>query len=274
MGVLQWIKRILKGTEEEKITDDSRRYEANRIDTKRYESIQSDMNRIESYDTSIRIDESEQSYKFISNNIEDKRSITLEKESLQVGVAAGFISRSLIDIEDSLKRIEAQMTTRDWFTINILPKIEQLNQMLQQTKEIISKHDIEEEKRFEILYGAIMNLKSLGYTLPEPIRHDIEKTIQDLKKVALSPKMEEILQIVKERGEISYAELAQKVNVSIDSLRGILSKMCKITDEIERFEREGKGWIRYKSIHRDMNRYESIRELREAMSSENKPLEW
>jgi hypothetical protein len=34
--------------------------------------------------------------------------------------------------------------------------------------------------------------------------------------------------------------------------------MVKVCDEIERFEKDGKGWIRIKSIHSDLNRSESL----------------
>lgn len=252
MGVFDWIKKIIKKTEEKTIASD----------TYRYESIPSDTYRYESYDTTIRIDESLKTQK----SIEDKNSITLEKDSLKLGVAAGYISRYLIDIEDSLKRLESMMTSKDWIMINILPKLDQTISAIQQLKEIISKHEANEEKRFEIIYDSINKLRSIQPTLPEKSQNIISETIENLKRASLTPKMEEILRIVKEKGEISYLELSEKMNITIDSLRGILSKMCKITDEIERFEKEGKGWVRYKAIRIDTNRYKSIQSMSSSLS--------
>ncbi|MEM4511503.1 MAG: hypothetical protein QXD25_01695, partial [Nanopusillaceae archaeon] len=136
--------------------------------------------------------------------------------------------------------------------------LDQTISAIQQLKEIISKHEANEEKRFEIIYDSINKLRSIQPTLPEKSQNIISETIENLKRASLTPKMEEILRIVKEKGEISYLELSEKMNITIDSLRGILSKMCKITDEIERFEKEGKGWVRYKAIRIDTNRYDSV----------------
>lgn len=253
MRVIDWIKEKIKNLKKDSDTNDTHRYESIRIDTNRSASIHNDTNRYESSDSSIRIGESLKP----QDSIEDKNSIKIEKDALKIGVAAGYLSRYLIDIDDSLKRIESLMASKEWFLINILPKLEQGAVTLNEIKDIISKHEMNDEKRFEILYEAINKLKSIEYSLPENSRNIITETINSLKKASLTPKMEEILKIVKENGEISYAELAEKTNVSVDSLRGILSKMCKITDDIERFEKNGKGWVRYKAIPNDTNRYES-----------------
>ncbi|MFQ6120579.1 MAG: hypothetical protein ACE5KE_11945, partial [Methanosarcinales archaeon] len=41
--------------------------------------------------------------------------LEVQKDSLQLGIAAGYTGRSLKGIESSLNRIEAQMPTKDWF---------------------------------------------------------------------------------------------------------------------------------------------------------------
>jgi len=256
MGIVDWLKKWIVRVGKEETISDTKRVESIPSESNRYESIPNDTNRYESIDTTIRIDESVKQ-PFISKETEDKKALTIEKESLQLGVAAGYISRSLLDIEDSLKRIEMLMTTRDWISLNLMPKIEQMNSTINQLKEIISKHETNEEKRFQIILEAIHALKSIEPSLPAEAKVPVLSTIESLKKAALTPKMEQIIQIVKETGEISYTELSQKLQISVDSLRGILSKMSKITDEIERFEREGKGWVRYKSIRIDTNRLES-----------------
>ncbi|MCS7093828.1 MAG: hypothetical protein RMJ18_01430 [Candidatus Aenigmarchaeota archaeon] len=264
MSIINWLKRMFVRDREESIPNDTQRYESIRSDTNRYESIHNDTNRYESVDTTIRIGESvvkTSDNRFISKEEPkidvEKRQITLEKESLQLGVAAGYISRALIDIENSIKRIEELIATKDWISLTLLPKIEEITTTTHQLKELISKHETNEERRFEVILNAINTLKNLELSLPEESRPKILSTIEDLKKAALSPKMEKILQILREEKEISYADLSQKLQISVDSLRGLLSKLSKINDEIERFERDGKGWVRLKTIRIDTYRSES-----------------
>lgn len=261
MKILSFIKKIFSKSKEEKVESDqhseSHRYESIRLDTTRYDSVRIDTTRSESIDTASRLDESLRNKSFISKADEDKNQITLERDSLQVGMVAGYISRSLVDIEDSIRRIEALAPTKDWITINIVPKIESLSLTLSQLKEIISKHELDEEKRFWILLEAIQTLRKIEPSVPENIRRNISSTAESLKKVALSPKMNEILQIVRKEKEISYTQLSQRLQISVDSLRGMISKMVKIVDEIERFEKDGKGWVRIKSPYNDTKPYEN-----------------
>jgi DNA-binding CsgD family transcriptional regulator len=129
---------------------------------------------------------------------------------------------------------------------------------------VLSSHEKNEEKRFEVLLEAITKLKTTASSLPEPAKAEILSTVKTLKSVALSPKMRQILQILKERKEISYNELAEKLGITTDGLRGLLSRMVKVCDEIERFERDNKGWVRLKAIQSDLNRNESINQPSES----------
>jgi predicted transcriptional regulator len=248
MGVISFIKKMLFGEKQPERFNDSQRSESMN------QSIRSDLNRSESMNQSIESPKST----IISSEKEEKPTISIDKESLKVGMAAGYISRSLISIEDGIERIENSMPSKEWITMNILPKIEQVQQAIYNIREILMDHERNEEKRFEVLLEAINKLKTMAPSLPEPIKTEILSTVASLKSATLTPKMQQILDILKERREISYQELAEKLGITTDGLRGILSRMVKVCDEVERFEKDGKGWIRIKSIHSDLNRSESL----------------
>jgi len=258
MGVISFIKKILFGEKQPERFSDSQRFESMnqsiRSDLNRTESERIDLNRTESMNQSIESPKST----IISSEKEEKPTISIDKESLKVGMAAGYISRSLISIEDGIERIEISMPSKEWITMNILPKIEQVQQAIYNIREILMDHERNEEKRFEVLLEAINKLKTIAPSLPEPIKTEILSTAASLKSATLTPKMQQILDILKERREISYQELAEKLGITTDGLRGILSRMVKVCDEIERFEKDGKGWIRIKSIQSDLNRSESL----------------
>jgi DNA-binding CsgD family transcriptional regulator len=258
MGVIFFIKKILFGEKQPERFSDSQRFESMnqsiRSDLNRSESERIDLNRSESLNQSIESPKST----IISSDKEEKSTISIDKESLKVGMAAGYISRSLISIEDGIERIEISMPSKEWITMNILPKIEQVQQAIYNIREILMDHERNEEKRFEVLLEAINKLKTMALSLPEPIKTEILSTAASLKSAALTPKMRQILDILKERREISYQELAERLGITTDGLRGILSRMVKVCDEIERFEKDGKGWIRIKSIQSDLNRSESL----------------
>ena len=259
MGVISFIKKLLfKKKEPERFNDSNRcesidstiRIDANRS-IQRFESMRIDANR------SIDTQESPKST-FISSSDSEKSTISIDKESLKVGMAAGYISRSLINIEEGVERIETLMPSKEWITMNLTPKLEQIQQVVVSIRDIIMNHERNEERRFEVLLDAINKLKTLAPSLPEPTKTEILSTVTSLKSAALTPKMQQILDILKEKREISYQELAERLGITIDGLRGMLSRMVKVCDEIERFEKDGKGWIRFKAIRSDLNRFESM----------------
>lgn len=68
--------------------------------------------------------------------------------------------------------------------------------------------------------------------------------------------MAELISIVKEAKEISYEELARRLNIQISALRGLLSNILKRNEMIERFSIDNKGWVRYiGDDSSDLNRY-------------------
>jgi len=179
-----------------------------------------------------------------SSTISDESapSIELEKDSVQLGIAAGYTGRALRDIESSMNRIESQMTTKDWFDIKFGPQLQELIEFLKQ-------HEKQDQLRFEALQSVILSLSGLAEQAPKDIKAKLYEQINVIEsQLPLTPKMTEAVHIIKSQGEISYDDLAKRLNlVNISSLRGLLSNMLKRTKEIERFEKDGKGWVRYKS---------------------------
>lgn len=163
-------------------------------------------------------------------------SIELEKDSLQLGIAAGYTGRSLKEIESSLNRIETQMTTKEWFTL----------QLKDHLIEAFKQHEENEQKRFEIIQHLLLSLQKTAEKALEPIKTDLIAQIKSIEgQLPLSRRMQQIIDIVKEAGEISYMELGAKLGISGSALRGLLSLMAKRTSNIQRFEKDGKGWLRY-----------------------------
>ena len=180
-----------------------------------------------------------------TNKEHTKKSILLQEDSLKLGVAAGFVGRSLMDIEDHLSRISSQTVTKEWMSINLIPQIKNIVDDLSHIKQMLKSHEENEEQRFETVISAINNLSSLAKTLPPSYQHSILTEIKKIKESQLTPKMKELISIVKTYGEISYEELSRKLHITQDALRGLLSRTIKLTNEIERFQKEGKGWVRY-----------------------------
>ncbi|MFH8132049.1 MAG: hypothetical protein QW321_00375, partial [Candidatus Aenigmatarchaeota archaeon] len=171
-------------------------------------------------------------------------TLELEKESLQLGIAAGYTGRALKEIEASLNRIETQMVSKDW----LLSKFEIPVLTINEIKEILKQHDENMSRKFEIIQNSIESLKKTAEISPEPIKTEIMTQIEKIEsQLPLTPKMEEVLAIIREHKEISYKDLAQKLGWKDTSgLRGLLSNMVKRTDKIERFEKDGQGWVRYR----------------------------
>ena len=146
-----------------------------------------------------------------------EEKLEISKPSLELGVAAGYVGRSIKDIEASLQRIESQMATKDWVILNVLDPLKKfLDEKFEELKEILKERKVklgEKEKEF-----------------------------------VLSEKMRKILDILKERGEngISYVELSQLLGISVSSLRGLLSIMSKHVKNLERFSVNKQGWVRLK----------------------------
>ena len=73
--------------------------------------------------------------------------------------------------------------------------------------------------------------------------------------------MDKLIEIVKNKGNLSYDELADDLNITRSALRGLLSNTLKRTSEIERFSKSGKGWVRYKHPKTTQIEFSSLKHL-------------
>lgn len=189
-------------------------------------------------------------------------SISLEKESFGLGLAAGFTGKSIKEIEYSLNRIENQMTTKDWFLATFEDKTPDLI-------ELIRVLDRNGQARYEAIQSSIDKLKEMSKVLPEPLKSSLSAQISAIElNLPLTPKMEEALSAIKEAGEISYEDLAKRLNLTeVSGLRGLMANMIKRTKDIERFAKGGKGWVKYVGKS-DLNRPQSDLKQGEAAFSD------
>jgi len=221
VGLIEKIKNFFKKSEDKQaITSDYKRLQALESDYKRFEALQS-----------------AQEDSLLSHPPDTR--IEVEKNSLQLGVAAGYTAHTIRDIEFSLNRIESTMLTREWFTSKFDEKMTELINS-------IKEHEQNEQKRFEIIQSFIHSMYGIASKSPEPIKSEILDKIHLVEsQLPLTFKMRQIIEIVKEEGEISYEELSKRLGITVSAIRGILSTMQKRTNEIERFEKDRKGWVRY-----------------------------
>lgn len=231
------------------------------------ESLQSDVKSLESASKSLQISDIPDIVNLSSKPVsleysKPSPSISLEKESFGLGLAAGFTGKSLREIEYSLSRIENQMTTKDWFLATFEDRTPEL-------MELIKALDRNGQTRYEAIQSSIDKLKEMSKTLPEPIKSSLSAEISAIElNLPLTPKMEEALSVIKETGEISYEDLAKRLNLTeVSGLRGLMANMNKRTKDVERFTRGGKGWVKYVGKG-DLNRPQSDLKQGEAAFSD------
>jgi len=160
-------------------------------------------------------------------------SIELDKESVQLGLAAGFTGRSIYDINTTLNRIETLMPSKDWLTIEL--------------SEHFRYHEENEQRRLEIIITALNSLHSISLEAPEPIKTKLLDKINKTEgSLGLSNRMKELVQVVKYYGEVNYSDLAQKMNLTESGLRSLLTMTLRRTSELEKFDRDNRKWLRYK----------------------------
>lgn len=180
-------------------------------------------------------------------SLSEEGKIKLEKELLQLGLAAGYTGRSLHDILSSLNRIESLMVTKDWFIAT--DKSTQLYELLNAIKSVLEAHDKHTIEKFESLENSLNKLSLIAEKAPEPIKSELTHEIKLMESKLLSPVMEKVLNIVKEVREISYKDLTTRLGYKdVSSLRSLLSRMLERTDKIEKFNKDGEKWIRVKAL--------------------------
>ncbi|MCD6482982.1 MAG: hypothetical protein J7K83_01795 [Candidatus Aenigmarchaeota archaeon] len=181
-------------------------------------------------------------------NIEQqtKENLTEEekiKEEFKVGVATGYFLRSLKEIENILNRMEATQVTKDWFLANFEDKTPELMNTLRETNEKLEesfKRLEENVKRIESMLERLQALTSASSNA----RGDYERLQALTSSEEFTEKEAKALEIIMERGEIGYEDLAKELEVSLSYTRALLSKIARNRPDIVRFKREGKGWVK------------------------------
>ena len=108
-------------------------------------------------------------------------------------------------------------------------------------------HDENEQNRFEIIQNILEKMKNIANIAPNEVKFSLLDQIKAVEsQLPLTKKMEELISFVKATGQISYDDLAIKLNISVSALRGLLSNATQRTNKIERFMIDGKGWVRIK----------------------------
>jgi len=255
MGILKKIKKLFgKGDDLEALQSDLKRFSSDlKRSNKRFKALESASNR------PINSQNEEKSDDFYENTSssglkqlsrpkpEDEDSVELQKESLQLGVAAGYTGRAIKEIESSLNRIESQMASKDWISSKIGNKSDKSLELLLDVKDMLQEHDKSASNRLEAIQSALNRMSNTARMIPEPIRKELLEDIASIEtNLPLTPKMQELVDTVKSHNRISYGDLVRELDVTRSSLRGLISNTIKRTDEIERFSVEGKGWVRYK----------------------------
>ena len=188
------------------------------------------------------------------NHSPTKEEIAPDKTALELGLAAGVAGQTIRFIESSLQRIESLMTTKDWMELKL--------------SEFAKAHEEAEEKRFQTLVSLINSLHHVAEKSPEPIKEEILSISTKLEKQSnLTPRMQRFIQAIKEVGEISYADLAKKLGMSEDGIRGLASIVLRKTNVVEKVHHDKKVWLKYTG-HPDVT--ESLERINQSLDqSEN-----
>jgi hypothetical protein len=167
------------------------------------------------------------------DSIPDTSSIELEKDSLQLGLAAGYTGKSIHDINSSLTRIETLMPSKDWMTI--------------QLSEHFRNHEENEQRRLEVMLKALNSIHSISLEASEPVKTRLLDKINETEShLGLSNRMKELIQLVKYYGEVNYFDISQKMNLTESGFRSLLTMTLRRTNELEKFEKDNRKWLRYK----------------------------
>lgn len=184
-------------------------------------------------------------------------TIELQKDSLELGMAAGYAGRSLKEIESSLNRLESLMASKEWFTTQFGPQ-------LQSIYDSIRIHDENTTRKLEMIEFLIQSLEKTAQKAPEPLKTELLEQIETLESQVRTPtrKMQKLVEIVKARGEISYTDLAVELDIHESALRGLLSNTVRRIKNIVRLEKDRKGWVKYNPDSNDLNQT-SINQLKD-----------
>ncbi|MEM5828252.1 MAG: hypothetical protein QW197_01980 [Candidatus Aenigmatarchaeota archaeon] len=145
-----------------------------------------------------------------------------EEISLSRDFIYGYIIKTLKSIEESLKRIEANMITKDWASLNLSEK-KDLENVLKKLEEKLD------------------NVKLL--TTASSASSRLSKSTELIDKAH---------KIIMERKEISYEELARELGISASYLRAIASLIEISNPKIKRIIKDKKGFFVYDESARNV----------------------
>ena len=187
---------------------------------------------------------------------EEKSEEEKIKEEFKEGLTTGYFLRSLKEIENTLNRIEATQATKDWILANFEDKTPELIEWMKRIDEKLK--NIEELIKGSTKFEEVINRLSSAYERLQALTSANERSLalisaksneekskhEEVVTKEMSEKEIKAFEIISEKGEISYEELAKELQVSLSYLRAILSQLAKKRPEIIRFKRDGKGWVK------------------------------
>jgi iron-sulfur cluster repair protein YtfE (RIC family) len=169
-----------------------------------------------------------------THSLDKREDINLQKDALELGLAAGYAGRSLKSIENTLERLESIVISKDWANQEIIPLIKSI--------------DANEQRRFTSLVSIINSIGKVAEKSPSGLRKELLNISEQLEEHGnLTKRMVRLINVVKEVGEINYTDLANKMDMTEDGLRSLVSLVCRKTNELQRFRRGDKTWVKYAS---------------------------
>lgn len=141
----------------------------------------------------------------------------IKKEIVDEKFLYGYILKTLKSIEDTLKRIEYNMITKEWALLNLTEK-KYLSDFLNKL-----------EERLE-------DIKLIAPTALSASSRSSSRINEIVKKAT---------EIIKNKKEISYDDLAKELGISSSYLRSIVSLIEMNNKEIRRIIKDKKGFFIY-----------------------------
>lgn len=162
----------------------------------------------------LQIESSEKSTLQNSETVLEKKEEAMEKEIIDEKFLYGYILKTLKSIEDTLKRIEYNMITKEWASLNLSEK-KDLAELLQKL----------EEKIDYLKLTALPASSALSRS---------SRSNEIVKKA---------IEIIKNKKEISYEDLARELGISNSYLRAIASLIELNDKEIRRVIKDKRGYF-------------------------------
>ncbi len=241
MGFVDRLKRLFKRSKAIEALESPQPSESENSKEKRVEAIE----KTEALESPIESIKSLEALQALESPItskqeeakKDSETIELQKESIKFGLAAGYFGRSIREIENTLSKLESDLPNKEWI-------ISKLDEKFERLESILKDHDSRTSILLSQIYSMLMDIKGVAEKAPEPIKTQLLTRIEAAKTKILTPRMKDAINIIKDRKEISYEDLAREMGISVSALRGLLSLIVARYPYIERFTRNGKGWVK------------------------------